>query len=142
MVLGAGDVGLPVVVISFTVETDGVLPSGESLGAAIDAVDAATDGYAAYFMINCAHPTHFASVLDGGEAWTQRVKGIRANASRMSHAQLYEAEELDDGDPVELAERYRELRSAHPQIAVVGGCCGTDDRHIDAISTCFARTSH
>ena len=126
-------VGMPVV-ISFTVETDGRLPTGESLGDAIAAVDAATDAYPSYFMVNCAHPTHFADALRAGEARTQRIRGLRANASTMSHAELDEAEELDAGDPVDLARRYAELRLAHPHINVLGGCCGTSHHHIDAIS--------
>jgi S-methylmethionine-dependent homocysteine/selenocysteine methylase len=130
----AGAVGMPVV-ISFTVETNGVLPSGEPLGDAIIAVDEATDGAAAYFMVNCAHPTHFSSVLDPEQAWTKRVRGIRANASRMSHAELDEAEELDRGDPDELADLYAGLLDAHPQLTALGGCCGTDHTHISAIST-------
>ena len=130
-------VGLPVV-ISFTVETDGRLPSGEPLGAAIEAVDRATDGAAAYFMVNCAHPTHFAGALDG--PWTQRIRGIRANASKMSHAELDEAEELDTGDIGELAGDYAALGAAL-SLAVIGGCCGTDHRHIDAAATAiFAPT--
>ena len=119
------------VVISFTVETDGKLPSGQSLGEAIEQVDAETDTAAAYFMVNCAHPTHFSEALDGD--WLERLRGVRANASKKSHAELDEAEELDQGDPVELAERYRELRERLPRLSVVGGCCGTDHRHIDAI---------
>jgi homocysteine S-methyltransferase len=126
--------GLPAV-ISFTVETDGVLPSGEPLGEAIEAVDAATDGYAAYFMVNCAHPDHLAPALDRSAAWTSRIGGLRANASRRSHAELDEAEELDRGDPAELGDLYRQLRDVHPQIKVLGGCCGTDHNHVAAIST-------
>ena len=122
------------VVISFTVETDGVLPSGEGLGQAIEAVDAATGAYAAYYMVNCAHPDHFAGVLDPAQPWTGRIGGIRANASRMSHEELDEAEELDRGDPAELGGLYRLLREEHPQVKVLGGCCGTDHTHIDAIS--------
>jgi homocysteine S-methyltransferase len=119
------------VVISFTVETDGKLPSGQSLGEAIEQVDAETDTAAAYFMVNCAHPTHFSEALDGD--WLERLRGVRANASKKSHAELDEAEELDQGDPAELAERYRELRRRLPRLSVVGGCCGTDHRHIEAI---------
>ena len=124
--------GLPAVV-SFTVETDGCLPTGESLGAAIERTDAETDGGAAYFMINCAHPTHFAHVFDDGGDWHQRIRGIRANASRLSHAELDECEELDEGDPADLAARLRELLSTLPNLSVFGGCCGTDHRHIRAI---------
>jgi S-methylmethionine-dependent homocysteine/selenocysteine methylase len=124
--------GMPVV-ISFTVETDGRLPSGQALGDAIAQVDADTDGAPAYFMINCAHPTHFEHVLVEGEPWLERLGGLRANASRKSHAELDESDELDDGNPVELGEQYGALRSRLPHVTVVGGCCGTDHRHIDEI---------
>jgi S-methylmethionine-dependent homocysteine/selenocysteine methylase len=121
------------VVISFTVETDGRLPSGQPLRAAIEEVDAATDGYAAYFMVNCAHPSHFDAVLEPGSAWTDRVIGLRANASRLSHAELDEAEELDTGNPEELALEYVALRERLPRLTVLGGCCGTDQRHVGAM---------
>ncbi len=137
IVEAAREAGLPVV-ISFTVETDGTLPSGEALGAAVEAVDAATDSYVAYFMVNCAHPDHVAPALDPGAAWTRRLGGLRANASRMTHAELDVAEELDRGDPIELADLYRALRAIHPQLRVVGGCCGTDHTHIAAISAACA----
>jgi S-methylmethionine-dependent homocysteine/selenocysteine methylase len=126
----AAEAGIPSV-ISFTVETDGRLPSGQELRDAVAQVDEATDGAPAYFMVNCAHPTHFEDVLaDGG---LERVVGIRANASTKSHAELDEAEELDQGDPGDLAERYLRLRPLMPNLTVVGGCCGTDERHIEAI---------
>ncbi|WP_137701995.1 homocysteine S-methyltransferase family protein [Marimonas lutisalis] len=131
--------GLPVV-ISFTVETDGRLPTGSTLEDAISEVDAATDGYAAYFMVNCAHPDHFNAVLNG-EPWMQRIKGIVANASRCSHAELDEAEELDDGDPSELAEQLADIRQRFPHIRVLGGCCGTDMRHMAKIAAAANATS-
>jgi S-methylmethionine-dependent homocysteine/selenocysteine methylase len=121
------------VVISFTVETDGRLPSGEGLGEAIAAVDRATSSGAAYFMINCAHPTHFASQLRSSARWVTRIRGLRANASTCSHAELDQAQVLDDGDPVDFGGRYRELRSRFSHINVLGGCCGTDHRHIEQI---------
>jgi S-methylmethionine-dependent homocysteine/selenocysteine methylase len=124
----ANDVGLPAA-ISFTVETDGRLPGGESLGDAIAAVDASAE--VAYFMVNCAHPTHFADVLDG--EWLGRVMGVRANASAKSHAELDGADELDPGDPRELASHYPRLRERLPNFRIAGGCCGTDDRHIAAM---------
>jgi homocysteine S-methyltransferase len=123
--------GMPVAV-SFTVETDGRLPTGMALGAAIEGCDAATGGYPAYYMVNCAHPSHFAAALVGD--WTARLRGVRANASRMSHAELDNATELDAGDPEALAEDYRALMAALPRLTVVGGCCGTDHRHLAAIS--------
>jgi len=131
--------GMPVV-ISFTVETDGRLPTGDSLKDAIERVDAATAQGPAYYMINCAHPTHFEDALAAGEAWARRVRGLRANASSKSHAELDQAEELDDGDPAELGSQYRALRDRLPHLVVLGGCCGTDQRHIGAIvSACVER---
>jgi len=120
------------VVISFTVETDGRLPDGTPIADAIDQVDAATSAAAEFFVINCAHPTHFADALPQGDSRT-RIRGLRANASRLSHAELDEAEELDSGDPSDLAERYVALRPDLPELEVVGGCCGTDIRHVTAI---------
>ncbi len=133
VVEAASSVDVPVVV-SFTVETDGRLPSGQELGAAVTQVDEQTGGAAAYFMVNCAHPTHFASVLETGEPWVARVKGIRANSSTMSHAELDVAEELDRGDVAGLAGHYRELQRVLPDLRVVGGCCGTDIEHLTAIA--------
>jgi S-methylmethionine-dependent homocysteine/selenocysteine methylase len=138
IVEAAQDAGLPVAV-SFTVETDGRLPAGQALGEAIEQVDAETAGATAYFMINCAHPTHFAGALEAGAPWLERIGGIRANASALSHAELDAAEALDDGDPADLAARYAELRARLPALRVVGGCCGTDERHIGAISAALAR---
>ena len=130
--------GLPAA-ISFTVETDGRLPDGQPLGDAIERVDRETGGQVAYFMVNCAHPTHFQDVLESGGEWRTRVRGIRANASKMSHAELDEAEELDDGDPDELAADYQELGRHLPNATVLGGCCGTDHRHIAAVSAVWSR---
>lgn len=129
--------GLPVA-ISFTVETDGRLPSGQPLGEAIAHVDAATGAAPAYYMINCAHPTHFEAALDG--PWVERVRGLRANASRLSHAELDAATELDPGDPQDLAARYAALTTRLPRLNVLGGCCGTDHRHVAAIAGAW-RTS-
>jgi S-methylmethionine-dependent homocysteine/selenocysteine methylase len=131
-------IGIPVA-ISFTVETDGRLPTGDSLRAAIEAVDEATDCYPAYYMINCAHPTHFMSALSAGEEWTKRIGGIRANASRCSHAELDAMTELDCGDPDELGRMYRAIRDDLPGIRVIGGCCGTDLRHVTAIAEACVR---
>jgi homocysteine S-methyltransferase len=130
----ARDTGIPSV-ISFTVETDGRLPSGQSLREAIEEVDDQTQGSVAYFMINCAHPTHFAHVLDDDGGWSNRIRGLRANASEKSHAELDEAEELDAGDPAALAGHYRELQKRLANLNVVGGCCGTSHRHVEEICT-------
>jgi S-methylmethionine-dependent homocysteine/selenocysteine methylase len=131
--------GLPVV-ISFTVETDGTLPNGQPLARAIEQVDRETDRGTAYYMINCAHPTHFEAILEPGAPWVERIGGLRTNASTKSHAELDEAEELDEGDPQDLAARHAALKAQLPKVTVLGGCCGTDHRHVGAI--CDAWTAH
>jgi homocysteine S-methyltransferase len=133
----AAAAGMPVA-ISFTVETDGKLPTGQPLKEAIEQVDSATAGAPAYFMINCAHPTHFESVLAADEPWTGRIRGVRANASTRSHAELDNAPDLDAGDPVELARQYASLRALLPRLNVLGGCCGTDHRHLTEIAKAAA----
>lgn len=121
------------VAISFTLETDGRLPSGDTLAEAIQRTDDKTGGYVAYYMINCAHPTHFEHELRQGGSWRRRIRGLRANASKRSHAELDAATHLDAGNPRELGAAYRNLRALLPNITVIGGCCGTDHRHIEAI---------
>jgi homocysteine S-methyltransferase len=121
-------------VISFTVETDGRLPTGQTIADAIAEVDRATGASPSYYMINCAHPTHFAAALQDGAPWTTRIGGLRANASCKSHAELNEATELDRGSPAELSAHYRSLRQRLPRLKVLGGCCGTDHTHIQAIA--------
>jgi homocysteine S-methyltransferase len=119
--------------ISFTVETDGRLVTGPTLREAIETVDAETGASPAYYMINCAHPSHFEQALEANEAWLARIRGIRANASAKSHAELDESETLDMGDPGDLGRRYSVLRRRFPGMHILGGCCGTDHRHIAAI---------
>jgi S-methylmethionine-dependent homocysteine/selenocysteine methylase len=132
IVRAARAAGLPVAV-SFTLETDGRLPSGQTLRAAIDQVDAETDGAPLLYMINCAHPSHFAGALAEGGPWLERVRGLRANASSLSHEELDGRDDLDDGDPADLAERHAALRGTLPHLAILGGCCGTDIRHVTRI---------
>jgi S-methylmethionine-dependent homocysteine/selenocysteine methylase len=129
-VRAARDVDLPIVV-SFTVETGGALPNGESLRGAIDAVDAATDGAAEYFMVDCAHPDHFVGVIEDAP-WAHRIHGVRTNASRLSHV------ERDDGNVEELAAEYGELFEVMPWLQVLGAC-GADLRHVIAIARAVAR---
>lgn len=131
--LAAREAGIPVV-LSFTTETDGRLPSGSTLAEAISMVDEATEGYPAYYMINCAHPDHFGQKLDSDAYWTKRVWGVRSNASRASHAELDEAPVLDAGDPREFGSLHAGLLQVAPQLKVFGGCCGTDIRHVREIA--------
>jgi len=128
----AAEHGLPVV-LSFTLETDGNLPGGKPLGLAIEEVDAATGSYPAYFMINCVHPMHFTQTVRQGGAWVERIGGLRVNASKMSHAELDNSLTLDIGDLDDLAQRYAGVMPLLPNLSVIGGCCGTDHRHIGAI---------
>jgi len=130
----ASAVEMPVV-ISFTTETDGRLPSGETLRAAIEKTDDATAGAPAYYMINCAHPSHFVDALEQGESWVTRLRGLRANSSMRSHAELDNSPDLDVGDPADLGRRYAQLRGAlGTRFNILGGCCGTDHRHVTAIA--------
>ena len=126
------------VAVSFTVETDGRLPTGQSLRSAIEQTDAATAGYAAYFGINCAHPEHIEQALADRGSWLDRLHGLRANASRKSHAELNESAVLDCGDAEELARDYLRLRASLPRLNVMGGCCGTDSRHVEHIAAACA----
>lgn len=129
----ARTIGIPAVV-SFTTETDGRLPSGQALTDAIGECERATSGSPAYYMINCAHPSHFAAALGRREPWLERVKGIRANASTLSHAELDDATELDRGDVRQWAAEYVRLGEILPDLRVVGGCCGTDHEHVAAVA--------
>ena len=132
----AEEAGMPAA-ISFTLETDGRLPTGQPLQEAIEQVDGATAMYPVYYMLNCAHPEHFQRVLE--KPWARRIRGLRANASRKSHAELNESVELDTGDPAELGEQYSMLkRTLLPGLNVVGGCCGTDHRHVQRIAAACA----
>jgi S-methylmethionine-dependent homocysteine/selenocysteine methylase len=133
----AREAGMPVA-LAFTVETDGKLPTGQTLPEAMAQVEDATSGYPAYYMINCAHPTHFEHVLVGRDAWLERIRGLRANASAKSHAELNESPELDPGDPPELAAQHARLKQQLPRLNVLGGCCGTDHRHIALIAEACA----
>ncbi|MFN3938198.1 MAG: homocysteine S-methyltransferase family protein [Gemmobacter sp.] len=128
--VAAREAGLPFV-CSFTVETDGNLPSGMALQEALARVDDATDGWPLWFGINCAHPDHFRARLSG--SWVGRIGMLRANASRKSHAELEASETLDAGDPEELGRDYAALLSLLPGLRVIGGCCGTDLRHVAAV---------
>lgn len=138
----AGISNLPVV-ISFTVETNGRLASGMSLKDAIERVDRSVERPPVYFMINCSHPTHFLpELLEGkNEEWTKRIKGVRANASCKSHAELDESIELDRGDPQALGTEHKKLKEIFAHLNVFGGCCGTDEEHVLAIASQVKRVT-
>lgn len=135
--LAARSLRVPLV-LSFTVETDGRLPSGQGVGEAIEQVDAATSSVA-YYMLNCAHPSHVARGLAPDAPWLRRLRGLRANASTKSHAELDAATSLDEGDADDLAAGFAALRTVWPSLSVIGGCCGTDRRHVARIVRDWAR---
>lgn len=138
IVRAARSAGLPIVV-SFTTDTDGRLPNGATLGEAIERVDAETGSAPAYYLVNCAHPDHFVPALEDA-AWMKRVRGLRANASKLGHAELNERDELDAGDPWELAADYIAPRDRHPHLHIFGACCGGDRRHVTAIAARLSAT--
>ena len=135
--LAARDAGSPVI-LSFTVETDGSLPDGSDLASTIQFIDDQTDGYVSFYGLNCAHPTHMSPAITPGDGWTSRIGALRANASKLSHAELDALDTIDAGNPGELASDYDELRSLLPNLTVFGGCCGTDVRHVSAIANVIA----
>jgi homocysteine S-methyltransferase len=137
IVRAAVDAGIPVA-ISFTLERDGLLPTGESLREAIDRIEVETASAPAYYGVNCCHPSHFVHLFDPGSPPLPRLRSLRANASPRGHAELYEAPDLDAGDPEELGQDYALLRRLHRDLTVLGGCCGTDERHIAAIARACA----
>ncbi|WP_299367754.1 homocysteine S-methyltransferase family protein [uncultured Tateyamaria sp.] len=134
LAVAAREAGLPVV-LSLVVETDGRLANGQTLDDAIAEIDRLSDTAPAYFMVNCAHPSHIAPGLTGNP----RLRGLIVNASRCSHAELDEATELDAGDPAELGREMAALLADNPHVRVFGGCCGTDLRHINQMSEAVGR---
>jgi S-methylmethionine-dependent homocysteine/selenocysteine methylase len=130
VVRAADSAGIPVIV-SFTVETDGRLPDGSTLADAVRRVDA--EAPPASFMVNCAHPLHVLPALDAAGPWVERITGMRANASTASHAELDEADTLDEGNIDVLVSAHRALEERLPALEIVGGCCGTDTRHVAAL---------
>jgi homocysteine S-methyltransferase len=130
VVRAADAAGIPAVV-SFTVETNGRLPDGTPLGEAIETVDATAPP--SYFMVNCAHPQHLLPAFAGAGPWVDRIRGLRSNASTQSHAELDESETLDEGDLAVLVRAHREVEAHLPALEIVGGCCGTDARHVAAL---------
>jgi S-methylmethionine-dependent homocysteine/selenocysteine methylase len=137
IVRAAKEAGMPVI-ISLTVETDGKLSTGQSLKEAIEMVDESTNKIPAYYMINCSHPTSFINLLNLDEDWTQRIHGVKCNASKKSHAELEQCTEIDEGDPIEFAQDNQQLLYKLKNLNIFGRCCGTDTKHLEQIcKTCI-----
>ena len=132
IVRAAKEVNMPIA-ISFTVETDGNLATGQTLKEAIETVDKETNQTPVYYLINCAHPANFQHIFNKEEKWMERIRGIQGNASKKSHAELDQATELDDGDPQEFGQDIRQLLYKLKNLNILGGCCGTDIRHLEQV---------
>lgn len=132
IVRAAKAAGIPVVV-GFTVETDGRLPSGESLADAIATVDDATDGGGARLHDQLRAP----DALRGGSARGRVAYSDHRSSRECVHPQPCRARRgggAPVGDPDDLAARYVAWRGDLPGLEVLGGCCGTDIRHVTAIA--------
>jgi len=113
--------------ICFTVESDGRLPDGSPVAAAVEELwqRSAPDG----LLLNCASPSHIVRALED-DGWGRLVTGLRVDASGPSHAELDSSEQLDEGDLQDLVRDFQRLTARLPNLEVVGGCCGSDARHI------------
>jgi homocysteine S-methyltransferase len=129
-------------VISFVIRPDGTLLDGTPLHRAIDQIDSTTEHPPFFYLINCVHPSVFARGLgretEISKSIRKRVLGLQANTSSRSPEELDGLEQLDGSDPDKFAE---EMLDLHHQfgIKVIGGCCGTDHRHIHAIAARFGK---
>jgi S-methylmethionine-dependent homocysteine/selenocysteine methylase len=126
--------GLPYVLAPVLGE-DGRLPDGTALADAIDAVDAAVVPRPLHVMVGCVHPSRVQAIAASGSAGAlpDRVAGIKANASTLPPDQLDKLGRLDEGDCQLFARQMTALRRDHG-LRVLGGCCGTNDRHIAALA--------
>lgn len=132
-VRAAGRVGLPIGV-SLTLSSEGRLRSGPTLREAVEAIDAETGGAAAWMGTNCSHPMEFFPALDDAGPWLDRLRYFRPNAAMMDKLALCKLGHLEDGDPVELGGQMADLALRLPRADILGGCCGTDERHLGEIA--------
>ncbi len=121
-------------VISFTTDDQGALPDGTSVARAIERIDLEAVTPPAYYMLNCTHPQHVTGMLTGAGAWRERIRGIRANASPLGLVEPPEGQPLDPGDVAEFASAMQQVNELAPSITILGGCCGTDVRHVRAVA--------
>ncbi|HEY8592653.1 MAG TPA: homocysteine S-methyltransferase family protein [Sphingomicrobium sp.] len=124
---------LPIVVSFMTDSPDE--PGGQrSFRQTIEDVDRATDSYALFYGINCAHPREFEPLLRDQGEWLNRIGLLRPNASAKDKVELCQIGHLERGDARELAQLMGVLAARLPNVRVLGGCCGTWDEHLDLIA--------
>jgi len=133
VIRAANSIGIPIGV-SLTLTPEGRLRSGPSLREAIETIDEASGGGAVWFGTNCAHPVEFEPALADAGPWLERLRYIRPNAAKMDKIALCSLGHLEDGDPVELGQQMGEVARRFPRVDILGGCCGTDERHLSQIA--------
>ena len=128
--------GLPYI-ISFTIEANGCLIDGTPIAEAIAYIDEVTRKNPVCYMTNCVHPSIVCRALLRPVNRSHRVRkrflGIQANTSPLSYAELDGSADLKCSEPEEFAEEMLKLRRIHP-IKIWGGCCGTDNRHMECLA--------
>ena len=134
------DVACPYL-ISFVIRPDGNLLDGTRLDAAMGRIDQRIDPPPAAYMVNCVHPDHLDAALAGMPAAappTGRLLGLQANASRLSPEALDGRAVLDASAPAEFAAAMVRLQRRY-RLKIFGGCCGTDQRHLQAMAAALDR---
>ncbi len=132
VVRAAREIGVPLA-LSFSLTSSSRLASGQTLAEAVQSVDAASDGYPAFYALNCSHPLEFEPALTPG-AWQDRLRCIRPNAARIDKIALCKLGHLEEGDPHELGRQMADVARRFPQMDIWGGCCGTCESHLEEIA--------
>ena len=133
VIRAAKGAGMPIGV-SLTLTPEGRLRSGPTLREAVETVDEVTAGAAAWFGTNCSHPLEFEPAIADAGPWLDRLRYIRPNAAKMDKIALCSLGHLEDGDPEELGEQMGDVVRRLPRADIIGGCCGTDERHLSEIA--------
>lgn len=128
--------GLPYV-ISFVARREGTLLDGTPLSVAISTIDAAVTPRPLAYLVNCTHASIFRSALlnerNSSPLVKQRVIGLLANTAALSPEELNERTDLVEEAPAVFGRSVAALRS-ELGMKILGGCCGTDQRHIECLA--------
>lgn len=124
--------GLPLAMY-FSLDSSSRLNTGPSLRDAVIETDSQTGNAPLFYGLNCSHPVEFEPALEPGD-WIDRLRSIRPNASKMEKIALCKLGHLEDGDPDELGAQMGDLARRYPHMDIMGGCCGTDERHLSRIA--------
>lgn len=122
-------------IISFMIRDNGMLLDGTPISEAIRVIDGSTCQKPLCYMANCVHPSilyrALASPKNSNTHEITRFAGIQANASPLTPEELDGSDEIAADAPEALAHSMSKLLE-YPQMKIFGGCCGTDQRHMDA----------